>query len=223
MSERGGTKTAAPRGRLGKRPDRALSAAKYDARYQELVDIAAHVFARQGYHATSIDDLVEATGLKRGGLYHYISSKEELLIAAHERFIEPLLENARAIATEGLSAEEALRRLAHALMHDIAVYQDQVTVFLHEWRVIRDAPEWLHVREARKEFEQIIQSVLDQGRRQGVFELDAPHLTVLGFLGMFNYSYTWYSSRGSHSPQQIADYFAEIFLSGIRSRAPAPA
>src|SRR3954471_6638965 len=150
MAERGGTTTV--RGRQGKRPDRALSAAKYDARDQELVDIAARVFARQGYHATSIDDLVEATGLKRGGLYHYISSKEDLLIAAHERFIEPLLANARAIAAEDLSAEEALRRLAHALMHDITVYQDQVTVFLHEWRAIENRPEWQHVREARHEF-----------------------------------------------------------------------
>src|SRR5436309_16104703 len=139
------------RDRLRRRPDRAGSAARYEARHQELVDIAARVFARQGYHATSIDDLVEATGLKRGGLYHYISSKEDLLIAAHERFIEPLLENARAIAAEDLPAEEALRRLAHALMHDIAVYQDQVTVFLHECRGIERRPGSQAVRDARQE------------------------------------------------------------------------
>lgn len=223
MAERAQTRTSAPRGRHGKRPDRALSAAKYDAKHQELVDIAAHVFARQGYHATSIDDLVEATGLKRGGLYHYISSKEELLIAAHERFIEPLLENARAITAEELPAEEALRRLAHALMHDIAVYQDQVTVFLHEWRVIRDAPEWHHVREGRREFEQIVESIFEQGRREGVFDVRSSRLTVLAFLGMFNYSYTWFSARGTHSPEEIADHFAAIFLSGIRSRSPGAA
>ncbi len=168
---------------------------------------------------TSIDDLVEATGLKRGGLYHYISRKEDLLIAAHERFIVPLLENARAIAAESLPADEALRRIAHALMHDIAVYQDQVTVFLHEWRVIRDAPDWDHVREARHEFEQIIQSIFEQGQEDGVFDVSAPRLTVLAFLGMVNYSYTWYSPRGSHTPAQIADHFAGIFLSGIRAHA----
>jgi AcrR family transcriptional regulator len=216
MGERAGTTTTL-RGRHGKRPDRALSAAKYDAKYQDLVDIAAHVFARQGYHATSIEDLVEATGLKRGGLYHYISSKEELLIAAHERFIAPLLENARAIAAEQLPAEQALRRIAHALMHDIAVYQDQVTVFLHEWRVIRDAPEWHHVREARREFEQIVQSILEQGDRERVFEVRETRLTVLAFLGMINYSYTWYSARGQHTAEEIADHFADVFIQGIHT------
>jgi TetR/AcrR family transcriptional regulator, cholesterol catabolism regulator len=205
------------RERPGKRPDGALSAAKYDAKRRELVDIAAGVFARQGFHATSIDDLVEATGLKRGGLYHYIASKEDLLIAAHERFIEPLLENARAIAAEDLPAEEALRRLAHALMHDIAVYQDQVTVFLHEWRAIEHRPEWSHVRRARHEFEEIIQSILRRGQDEGVFAPREAELTCLGFLGMFNYSYQWYRPRGPHSAQEIAEHFSDIFIAGIRT------
>lgn len=208
------------RARPGKRPDGALSAAKYDARRLELVDIAASVFARKGYHATSIDDLVEATGLKRGGLYHYIASKEDLLIAAHERFIEPLLANARAIAAEDLSAEEALRRLAHALMHDITVYQDQVTVFLHEWRAIEDRPEWQYVREGRREFEEIIQSILRRGHEEGQFEVPEPRLTCLGFLGMLNYSYQWYRPHGPYSADEIAEHFVQIFLAGIRQRAP---
>ena len=107
-------------------------------------------------------------------------------------------------------------------MHDIAVYQDQVTVFLHEWRVIRDAPEWHHVREARREFEQIVQSILEQGERERVFDVRATRLTVLAFLGMINYSYTWYSARGPHTSEEIADHFAGIFMEGIRSRAPEP-
>src|SRR3954451_1402823 len=207
------------RERPAKRPDGALSAAKYDARRLEIVDIAARVFARQGFHATSIDDLVEATGLKRGGLYHYISSKEDLLIAAHERFIAPLLENARTIAAEALPADEALRRLAHALMHDIATYQDQVTVFLHEWREIEHDSEWSHVREARREFEWIVQSILRRGEADRLFTVRDSRLTCLGFLGMINYSYMWYRQAGPHTADEIAEHFVEIFLSGIRAQA----
>jgi AcrR family transcriptional regulator len=203
------------RERPGKRPGGAHSAAKYDARRLELIDIAARVFARKGYHATSIDDLVEATGLKRGGLYHYIASKEDLLIAAHERFIAPLLENARAIAAEDLPAEEALRRLAHALMHDIAAYQDQVTVFLHEWRAIEHRPEWQHVRDGRREFEGIIQSIIRRGQAQAVFADREPRLACLGFLGMINYSYQWYRAGGAHTAEEIAEEFSDIFLHGV--------
>lgn len=215
MAERTPTRKGRPR----RRPDRALSAAKYDAKRQDLIDIAAHVFARHGFHGTSLDDLVEATGLTRGGLYHYIARKEDLLIAAHERFIEPLLANARAIAADDVPADEALRRLAHALMHDIATYQDQVTVFLHEWRAIEHDPEWSHVRKARREFESIVQSILHRGAEEGVFAVREPRLTCLGFLGMINYSYQWYRPRGRHTADEIAEHFVQIFLSGIRAQA----
>jgi AcrR family transcriptional regulator len=215
MAERTSTRTAAPKGRLAKRPERPRSRARYDAKRQDVVDIAARVFAQRGYHGTSIDDLVEATGLQRGGLYHYMDGKEDLLIAIHERFIEPLLENARVIVAEDLPADEALRRLAHALMNDIANYRDQVTVFLHEWRAITPGPAWRRVRTARREFEQIIESVLVRGQETGIFAIDDARLTSLAFLGMINYSYTWFDAKGAHTPDDIGEHFAKIFLSGI--------
>jgi AcrR family transcriptional regulator len=198
-----------------KRPERPTSAAKYDAKRQELIDIAARVFAEKGYHATSIDDLQEATGMRRGGLYHYIDGKEDVLLAIHERFIEPLLANAREIVAEGLPAEETLRRLARALMHDIATYRDQVTVFLHEWRVLEGTDEWSQVRDARREFEETIETVLARGQAEGRFAPAVRPLTVYAFLGMFNYSYTWFDPRGERTPEEIADHFAGIFLNGV--------
>jgi AcrR family transcriptional regulator len=201
--------------RAGMRPDSPRSAAKYDARRQEVIDVAARVFAEKGYHATSIDDLVAATGLQRGGLYHYIAGKGELLIAIHERFIEPLLANARDIVAEDLPADETLRRLAHALMQDIANYRDQVTVFLHEWRVLQGTPAWERVHEARREFEDTVQSVLSRGEREGRFAVSDLRLTSYAFLGMFNYAYTWLDPEGARSADDIAERFVGIFLDGI--------
>jgi AcrR family transcriptional regulator len=204
--------------RASRRPDRPRSAAKYDAKRQDVIDIAARVFAEKGFHATSIGDLVEATGLQRGGLYHYIEGKHELLLAIHERFIEPLLANAREIVAEDLPPDETVRRLAHALMQDIADYRDQVTVFLHEWRVLRDTPEWERVHEARREFETLIESVLADGERTGLFAVSDVRLTTYAFLGIFNYTYTWFDPNGTSTPDDLAERFVGIFLEGIVAR-----
>ena len=115
---------------------------RYDQRRAEVIDVAARVFAEQGYHATSIEDLVAATGLQRGGLYHYMQSKKDLLAQIHQRFIDPLLEDTRAIVEEGGPPEDVLRRIGRALIQDIESYRDQVTVFLAEWRIIEEDPEW---------------------------------------------------------------------------------
>ena len=69
---------APARTRADRRPDRPSSAARYDAKRQEVIDVAARVFAEKGYHATSIDDLVAATGLQRGSLYKAFGSKRSL-------------------------------------------------------------------------------------------------------------------------------------------------
>jgi AcrR family transcriptional regulator len=193
------------------------SAARYSARRDEVIDIAARVFAERGYHATSIDDLVEATGLQRGGLYHYIGGKKDLLIRIHERFIDPLLADARAIVEAGDPSEPTLRKLAAALMHDISEYGHQVTVFLHEWRLIENGEEWSAIREARREFEQLIATVLERGENDGSFVIEDRRMTVLAFLGMFNYSYQWYRSDGRMTSNDLAELFCDIFLGGIKA------
>lgn len=190
-------------------------------RQREIVDIAARLFAERGYHATSINDLAQAAGLQRGGLYHYIGSKENVLFAIHERFIEPLLHQARAIEARDEAPEQALRSLAHALMHDIAEYRDQVTVFLHEWRTVTasdDDERVIRVRRARSEFEDVIARTLHRGQEQGAFQIGVPRLAVLGFLGMLNYTYQWYRPGAEFDPDAVAEAFCDFFVDGIRTR-----
>lgn len=183
-----------------------------------MVDIAARVFAERGYDATSIDDLVEATGLQRGGLYHYMDGKKDLLIRIHGRFIEPLLAESRAIATAGHPPEVALRLLARALMENIGRYRDQVTVFFNEWRMIESDPEWTEIKASREEFADIVAAVLERGSAEGVFEVSDQRMTLFGFLGMINYSHQWFDPYGRVTAIEAADHFCDIMLRGIQAR-----
>src|SRR4051794_11617006 len=193
------------------KPAKRRSRERYDQRRQEVVDIAARVFAERGFHATTIPDLVEATGLQRGGLYHYIDGKKDLLIRIHGRFLDPLLAEAERIAALDEPPDAKLRLLARALMSNIATYPHQVTVFLHEWRVIENDPEWQQIRKSRRRFESLVGSVLKEGNDQGVFAIKNNRIALLGWLGMINYSYQWYRPGGRVKHQDIADEFCEIF------------
>lgn len=55
---------------------------------QEIVEAALQVFSVKGYFNTSISDLLEATGLTKGGLYGHFRSKQEIWVAAYERAVE---------------------------------------------------------------------------------------------------------------------------------------
>jgi AcrR family transcriptional regulator len=191
---------------------------RWTARRAEVIDTAAKLFAAKGYHGTSINDLVAATGLERGGLYHYMASKQDLLVQIHERFIHPLLKDAKRIVEIEQPAIDALKQLARALMADIDQYQDQVTVFLHEWRAVKDDPAWRDIRAARKEFEDTVGAVLKRGEEEGVFAIENTRLDLLAFLGMINYSYQWYESGGAVTADELADRFCWIFVYGVTKR-----
>jgi AcrR family transcriptional regulator len=51
----------------------------------EVIAVAANAFLRTGYEGTSIDDLVEATGVRRGSLYKAFGSKRGLFLLALEQ------------------------------------------------------------------------------------------------------------------------------------------
>lgn len=78
---------------------------------QRIVELAAPIFNQRGFAGCSMQDVMDATGLEKGGLYRHFSSKEELAAEAF-RFA---VQNSVKIRTEGLesisSALEKLRRI----------------------------------------------------------------------------------------------------------------
>src|SRR5712692_7436391 len=51
---------------------------------QDIVEKAAPLFNQKGYEGTSLTDLMDATGLQKGGIYRHFSSKQELAAAAFD-------------------------------------------------------------------------------------------------------------------------------------------
>lgn len=193
-------------------PTRPALRERYERRRREVIATAAQLFAERGYQATSMSDLTAATGLAAGGLYHYIESKEELLILICDELLDPLLERAREIvATEAPPAEQ-LRALLHAWLEQIASHRDHMLVFAQERHVIEREPQWRRVRGQRKAFEKLLDDVLVRGERDGTMHFDDRAFTLLTLLGMVNYTPQWLSPRGRLTPEQIADGYCDTIL-----------
>lgn len=67
----------------------------FGPRKDELVQIALDIFLEKGYERTKISDLQKAFGLTKGGMYHYFSSKEEILDAVIDKGISEIIETWR--------------------------------------------------------------------------------------------------------------------------------
>lgn len=183
-----------------------------------MIATAAQLFAEGGYKATSIADLTAATGLTAGGIYHYIGSKENLLIAICDDLLAPLLEEGRQIVAVDRPPEIQLRMLLRAWLAHIESHRAHMLVFAQERYLIEREPRWRTVRRQRKQFEQLVDDILARGETTGAMAFEDRRLTLLALLGMVNYTPQWQHPNGRLSAEQVADGYCDLIL-----RAVAPA
>jgi len=187
---------------------------KWEVRRQAIIDTSAHLFARQGYHATGITELCTANDLGKGALYHYIGSKEELLASIHDRVMDEVMAGADRVAEVGGTPSDQLAMLGDELLDVIHRYPDHVWVFLHEFPALTgERAEQFRVR--RRAYEQRVEAVVRAGVGAGEFRDVDPWLTARAWLGMHNYTYLWLKPGGRLTARAVANPFAEIFMRGI--------
>lgn len=201
-------------------PSRPALRARYDRRRRELIDAAAHVFAQRGYHATSVAALLEATGLTAGGLYHYITTKDDLLVLICDELIDPLLARAHEIRDAEGPPQEQLRELLRAWLEHIEAHLDHMRVFQQERHVIEGGPPWHDIRAKRREFERILEHVLVRAQERGVMRIPDRRLALLALLGMVNYTPQWFHRAGRLDARQIADGYCDLMLEAYAANHP---
>jgi AcrR family transcriptional regulator len=188
---------------------------KWQARRETIIDTSARVFARQGYHATGINELCDANDLGKGALYHYIGSKEGLLAAIHDRVMDEVLRGADRVAAAGGSPPAQLEMLGDELLDVIHRYPDHVWVFLHEFPALT-GERAATFRKRRQEYEARVEAVLRAGVQSGEFRDLDPWLTARAWLGMHNYTYLWLRPGQRLTARDVAKPFADIFIRGIQ-------
>jgi AcrR family transcriptional regulator len=191
--------------------------ARWEARRRSIVDTAARLFAERGYHATGTAELCGAVGLGKGSFYYYVESKQNLLSLIHERVMTDVLEFAEEIVAADESATRRLLRLGREQLAIIARYPAHVAVFLHEHKALTGEPA-RRLTEKRREYERIIERILQDGVDGGEFEIEDVRLAALGWLGMHNYTYIWYRPDSAYSPDEISAEFFALFVRGATRR-----
>ena len=183
----------------------------YEVRRQKIIDIAAGLFARQGYAATSINDLGQAVGLAKGALYYYIESKEHLLVEIQSRVMGPLLARARQIADLDEEPLLRLRLLSESLLTIIFRRLDHIWVYEHDYRSLSGG-ELETLLGQRAEFEQLIAGLLAEAVEQGSFRALQPRLATLQFLNLHNHTYQWLRPDGEWDAAFLSrEYCATLF------------
>ena len=109
------------------------SAAAKQARQEQILGAAVRCFARKGYYATTIEDLVAETCLSRGALYLYFPNKEALYLALADRWNCGLEEAVQRRVTPGLSPGAVLQLVIEVTGAQVEADDEACRVLMEGW------------------------------------------------------------------------------------------
>jgi len=193
-------------------------------RQQQLDEVASALFRERGYAATSVREIARALDLQGASLYTHMASKEDLLWSIVWRVAERFRTTVEPLAEGPGTPEARLRAMIGAHVAIVAGEREHAAVFLHEWRFL--GPERKAEMAARRDaYEARFREVIAAGMRDGTFRNGHAAITARALLSSLNGIPAWYRPDGPLGPGELADAYANLFLSGLLAdrSEPAPA
>jgi len=180
-------------------------------RKEQIKRVAAHMFRKRGYMASSMRDIAREMGMEAPSLYNHIDSKQqilaELLLAIAHYFSQGMKEIKESRSSD-LEKLESLVKL-HV---DITIDEnDAVALLTGEWIHLEgaSAKEYLLKRDAyEKDFRNILASAIGSGELEDV-DLD---LTLFSILSTLRWLYSWYARNPEVDKEELEKQMVRILI-----------
>ena len=189
-------------------------------RRDEILAIAAQLFAERGFAATTVREIADAAGILSGSLYHHFDSKESMVDELVHDMLDRVLAAYRRIVAAGDAPEVALRALVREAFAAIATDRATVAVMVNEWNLFVKFPRFAYLRDIEEETERLWVSVIERGARSGAFRPDVdPRMLYRMMRDSIWVSVRWYRPDGRDGPEQLADAYVDVLLGGSGSHS----
>ena len=179
-------------------------------------DASVRLFAQQGFAGTGIRDIAAEAGVTSAALYHYVGTKEQLLLEIMDGVLDGLITSAGRIVADVRLPEAQLAALAehHVWFH--AVHQLATIVADTEIRTLTgDARASVIAR--RDSYEAVWRRVVVGGVADGTFHVDDPRIATTALLQMCTGVAHWYMPTGPLTLMRLCRIHADLALSMVRA------
>jgi AcrR family transcriptional regulator len=175
---------------------------------------AIELFARLGYHATSMRAIASAAEIRPAAIYHWYPSKEAILIELQDDFMARLTE--RVLAATERYDRPALRLAAavreHVVFHGLHTRAAFVTD--SEIRALTEAPR-LALIAKRDDYQAMFGAMIRDGIRDGSLRVTDAAVATYAILLQCTGVALWFDTGGPLNLDQVAELHVELVLGSV--------
>jgi TetR/AcrR family transcriptional regulator, cholesterol catabolism regulator len=189
------------------------------SRKEEIVLRATELFHRQGFIATSLEDIANAIGIKREGIYYYFKDKSEILYAVIKPTSDALLRGLEQVMALPVSAEERLYLAVENHLDQFNSNDREMEIIFRaiyaKERGNRSAP----LARTWSAYGELWTELILSGMKAGEFDANLnPRLVSQAMLGSCNTLSTWYDPNGEITLRELVRTYFSVFAYGLCER-----
>jgi AcrR family transcriptional regulator len=186
------------------------------SRRDELLELAATMFAERGLRATTVRDIADSAGILSGSLYHHFKSKEQMVEEVLRDFLDWLFTRYQEIVGREPDPLEQVKGLFMTSFEAIENRHAQVVIYQDEAKRLSGLPQFEFVEARNREQRRMWVDVLKQGMKEGCFRPDIDVDLVYRFIRDTTWvSVRWYQPGGPLTAEQVGRQYLAIVLGGI--------
>jgi AcrR family transcriptional regulator len=189
-----------------------------------ILDAAESLFSKQGYHDTSMDEIVGESGLSKGAIYGYFGSKDELFLALQQRQLETSLKEIRLTFASEDSAKAKLEKSTDIAFASLVGLSRQSCRMNLEFAVAAPRMNSLQrMRDSRFKTERdFLAGLIDEGIKTGEFRRDIdPDSTASMLIAMVDgLALNWASTSFEFDWDVLKNKAKKLVLEGLQVSTP---
>jgi TetR/AcrR family transcriptional regulator, cholesterol catabolism regulator len=158
-----------------------------------------------------MNGIAKATGVSKGGLYHYFQTKEQLLYLIMQRYVSRMLAG---LTSDLAEIESPTNRVKFLVSRHVKLYVNNIyesRLMFHDMHLLPDNLFKIMIKKSREYRKIWTETVLTLCQGSGFSDTQIT-LATLSLLGMSNWIYLWYNPRGPIDEEQLVDHICDVFL-----------
>ena len=185
-------------------------------RRDELLELAAAMFAERGLRATTVRDIADSAGILSGSLYHHFASKDDIVDAVLSTFLTDLRKRYDEVLGSGGDPAERLRGLVIASLETVAEHPRATEIYQNDAHRLAADNGYPYVEESAKAVRAAWVGLLEEGRGTGAFRRDVPVKVMYPLLrdGLW-LTARWFRPTRAYGHEQLADDYWRMFFTGL--------
>ncbi|MFB9250915.1 TetR/AcrR family transcriptional regulator [Sphaerisporangium melleum] len=197
---------------------RTAAAGSASERREHLVKLAAELFARKGFQATTVRQIADEAGILSGSLYHHFDSKETIVDEVLSTFLDDIIGRYREVLARGGDARSVLSEMVRIGFSNLEPHRAAITVMQNDWNYLRSLPgdRFDYLIKAEDEVERMWIGQIKRGQSEGLLRPDVdPKLTYRMIRDSIWVAVRWFRPGGRLNTAHIAEHYITILFDGL--------